>query len=61
MKTFKAIENEKFNIKDFTGDMRKRVDMLIVSYEDDKGFEYRKSFTFKVGTINTKSLIPMTI
>lgn len=47
MKIFKAFEIEQFNVRSFD-DRRKKVNRLIVSYEDKEGHEYRKRFEFPV-------------
>ena len=58
----KAIENETFNVRSFK-DRRKKVNRIIVSYLDDTGAEYRKSFEFTKSTEFDKmrESIPLTI
>jgi len=62
MKTLKAYENEIYN-KRSSKDNRKKIDWYLVSYEDEQGYEYRKSFEFSVGTSwqEVKNLIPLII
>ena len=49
MKKIMAKENEEYNVRDFH-DRRKKVDRYTISYQDEIGQEYRKSFCFPVGT-----------
>jgi len=52
-RTFDYIVREEFNVQN-PDDRRKKVNMVIVSYSDSKGYEYRKSFYFPVKTTYNK-------
>ena len=62
MKTFNAVEQENFNVRN-NFDRRKKENNLVVSYKDESGIEYRKRFCFPVTTTFDKMIkqVPKTI